>query len=87
MVWLSHLFEWKSALVMVQSATFICWYRQGFRWFWRWRSKPGLPALQGFIGPNHAKGIIACDFCVAVTATFRVLYVIVIIEQWEAEER
>jgi hypothetical protein len=29
---------------------------------------------------NHAKGIIACDFCVAVTATFRILYVFVVIE-------
>jgi transposase InsO family protein len=29
---------------------------------------------------NHAKGILACDFCVAVTATFRVLYVFVVIE-------
>ncbi len=29
---------------------------------------------------NHAKGIIACDFCVSVTATFRILYVFVIIE-------
>jgi putative transposase len=29
---------------------------------------------------NHAKGIVACNFCVAVTATFRVLYVFVIIE-------
>jgi transposase InsO family protein len=29
---------------------------------------------------NHAKGIIACDFCVAITATFRLLYVLVIIE-------
>jgi hypothetical protein len=29
---------------------------------------------------HHAKGIIACDFCVVVTATFRVLYVFVMIE-------
>jgi transposase InsO family protein len=29
---------------------------------------------------NHAQGIVACDFCVAVTATFRILYVFVIIE-------
>jgi len=29
---------------------------------------------------NHATGIIARDFCVAVTATFRLLYVFVVIE-------
>ena len=29
---------------------------------------------------NHAQGIVACDFCVAVMATFRMLYVFVIIE-------
>jgi putative transposase len=29
---------------------------------------------------NHARAIIACDFCVAVTSTFRVLYVFVVIE-------
>jgi hypothetical protein len=29
---------------------------------------------------NHAKGIVACDFCVAVTATFHILYVFVVIE-------
>ena len=28
----------------------------------------------------HARGIIACDFLVAVTATFRLLYVFVVIE-------
>jgi putative transposase len=29
---------------------------------------------------NHAQGIVACDFCVAVTATFRLLYVFVLME-------
>jgi transposase InsO family protein len=29
---------------------------------------------------NHAEAIVACDFCVAVTATFRVLYVFVALE-------
>jgi putative transposase len=29
---------------------------------------------------NHAQAIVACDFCVAVTATFRLLYVFVVIE-------
>ena len=29
---------------------------------------------------NHAKAILACDFFVAVTSTFRMLYVFVVIE-------
>ena len=29
---------------------------------------------------NHAQAIIACDFCVVVTATFRLLYVFVVME-------
>jgi transposase InsO family protein len=29
---------------------------------------------------NHARDIIACDFCIAVTATFRILYVLVVME-------
>src|SRR4051812_23028462 len=29
---------------------------------------------------NHAKGVVACDFFVVVTATFRVLYVFVVME-------
>ena len=29
---------------------------------------------------NHAQAIVACDFCVAMTATFRLLYVFVVIE-------
>ena len=29
---------------------------------------------------NHAQAIVACDFCMAITATFRILYVFVVIE-------
>jgi putative transposase len=29
---------------------------------------------------NHAQAIIACDFCVVVTATFRFLYIFVLME-------
>ena len=29
---------------------------------------------------NHAQAIVVCDFCVAITATFRMLYVFVVID-------
>jgi putative transposase len=140
LVWLSHWFDWRQALAVVQPATFIHWQRQGFRLFWRWKSTAGRPplpaALQALIrrmarenptwgqerlanelflklglrvSPrtvrkymprrvdhgrgqrmasqrwrtfvrNHAQAIVACDFCVVVTATFRLLYVFVIME-------
>jgi putative transposase len=140
MVWLSHFFNWRSALCIVKPETFMRWHRQGFRLFWRWKSKPGRPPLPQDIQAlirrmalenptwgqerianelllklglrvsprtvrkympshcigspgkrshsqrwstfirNHAQGIVACDFCVAVTLTFRVLYVFVVIE-------
>jgi transposase InsO family protein len=140
LVWLSHWFDWRPALRVVQPATFTQWHRQGFRLFWRWKSKAGRPQipaeLQALIrqmardnptwgqerianelllklglrvsprtvskyipkcqdrGPgkcvdaqrwstfvrNHAQAIAACDFCVAITVTFRILYVFVIIE-------
>jgi putative transposase len=140
LVWLSHWFDWRSALRIVKPETFIHWHRQGFRLFWHWKSKPGRPALPkdlralirrmalenptwgqerianelllklgirvsprtvrkympshcvGSPGKrrrsqrwstfirNQARGIVACDFCVAVTSTFRILYVFVMIE-------
>src|ERR1700682_2956024 len=46
-------------------------------------SPPGMPRgdqrWSTFL-KNHAKAILACDFLVAVTATFRLLYVFVVIE-------
>lgn len=140
MVWLGWWFDWRQALAVVQPETLLRWHRQGFRLFWRWKSRPSRPPippeLQALIrqmvrdnptwgqerianelllklglrlsprtvrkymlkprdsGPgkrvlsqrwatllrNHAQGIVACDFCVAITATFRLLYVFVVIE-------
>jgi transposase InsO family protein len=140
LVWLSRWFDWRQALAVVQPATFLRWHRQGFRLFWRWKSRSGRPPippeLQALIrrmardnpmwgqerianelllklglrvsprtvrkympkrpapGPsqrvtsqrwrtfvrNHAQAIVACDFCVVVTATFRLLYVFVVME-------
>ena len=45
LVWLSRFFDWRKALVIVQPATLLRWHRQGFRWFWRWKSNPGRPAI------------------------------------------
>src|SRR5215467_14532216 len=139
LVLLSRRFAWREALTVVKPETFIRWHREGFRLFWRWKSKPRgrppvPPDLQRLIaemakanvswgeeriaaelllklgirisprtvrrympaqpgparGPssqrwmtfvrNHAQAILACDFFTTVTASFRVLYVFVIME-------
>jgi putative transposase len=140
LIWLARWFDWRQALVVIQPATLIRWHRQGFRLFWRWKSRHGRPSipplLQALIrqmarenptwgqerianelllklglrvsprtvqkyipkrlnrGPskgatfqrwltfvhNLAQAIVACDFCVAITATFRIFYVFVVIE-------
>jgi putative transposase len=140
LIWLARCFDWRRALVIVQPQTFIRWHRQGFRVFWRWRSRPGRPPIPADLralirrmacenptwgqerianelwlklglrvsprtvrkymptrvdrGPgrrmpsqrwrtfvrNHAHAMVACDFCVVITATFRILYVFVVIE-------
>src|SRR3712207_5323892 len=40
LVWLARWCDWRQALVIVRPATLIRWHRQGFRWFWRWTSRP-----------------------------------------------
>jgi putative transposase len=136
LVLLSKLFDWRDALIIVRPETLIRWHRAGWRLLWRWKCRPGRPAipleLRQFIrrmatenrlwgeerianelllklgiriSPrtvrkympkrpagcprgdqrwstflrNHAQAVIACDFFVAVTATFRLLYVFVVI--------
>ncbi|MCP3881162.1 MAG: transposase [Sulfitobacter sp.] len=140
LVVLGRWFNWETALKIVQPQTFVHWHRQGFRLFWRWKSRPGRPHLPSDlralirrmaadnpswgqrrianelwlklglkVSPrtvrkylpnrsqppagkyvssqrwstflrNHAQAVVACDFCVAVTLSFRVLYVFIIIE-------
>jgi hypothetical protein len=127
--------NWRSALVIVQPETVIHWHRQGFKLYWRWKSrsgKPGRPPVSrdirelirqvsrenpGWGAPricsellllghevaertvakymvrtchppsqtwrtfldNHAPDIAACDFFTVPTATFRVLYVFIVL--------
>ena len=47
-VWLSRLWRgWQSSLIVVQPETVIRWHRQGFRLYWRWksRSRCGRPKI------------------------------------------
>ncbi len=51
-VWLSCLWRgWRSSLLAVQRETVIRWHRQGFRLYWRWksRSRGGRPKLDAEI--------------------------------------
>jgi len=125
--------DWRESLHVVQPATVLRWHRQGFRYYWRWKSRrrgrPGIdaeirdlirrmcranplwgaPRIHGELlklgievseatvskymirrrGPpsqswrtfleNHAKEIIALDFFVVPTATFRILFVLIVL--------
>jgi hypothetical protein len=37
--------ECLNAMVLVKPATVVQWHRQGFRLYWRWRSRSGRPAV------------------------------------------
>src|SRR5271168_1676752 len=132
-VWLYRLWpRCLETIVLVKPATVVQWHRQGFRLFWRWRSRTGRPSVdrevrdlirqmssanplwgaprihgellklgievsqatvakymvrrpgtpsqnwQTFLG-NHAEGIAAIDMFVVVSASFRLLYVMIIL--------
>ncbi len=124
---------WRETLHVVQPGTIVRWHRQGFRYYWRWKSRRrgrpridpeirhlirrmcqsnpiwGAPRVHGELlklgidvseatvskymikrrGPpsqtwrtflaNHAKDIIALDFFTVPTATFRILFILIIL--------
>src|SRR6516225_1694624 len=138
LVALSPFVDWRHLLTVVKPETLIRWHRQGFRLWWRWKSRargrppipldlqqliatlaaanrtwgeerisdellvklgirvsprtvrrympsrprrprPGTQAWSTFVR-NHARAVLASDFCVVVTATFRVIYLFVVLE-------
>ena len=128
-----HWANWRDSLHIVQPATVIRWHRQGFRYYWRWKSRRrGRPSIEGELRiliremsranplwgaprihgellklgievsqatvskymvrhrkppsqswktflENHASEVVSLDFLTVPTATFRVLYVLVIL--------
>ena len=42
---LSRLVDWRSILTVVKPDTLVRWHRQGWRLFWRWKSRPGRPPI------------------------------------------
>ena len=32
--------DWRKALLVVQPETVVRWHRRGFRYYWRWKSRP-----------------------------------------------
>src|SRR5713101_6219269 len=45
LTWLGRWFDWRQVLAIVQPATLLRWHREGFRLFWRWKSRRGRPPL------------------------------------------
>ena len=42
--WITRLWSnWRSVLVIVQPDTVLGWHRQGFRLYWRWKSRATVP--------------------------------------------
>ena len=134
-VWLSRVWpHWRSALCIVKPETVIAWHRQGFRLYWKWKSRArhgrpsvppevqnliqkissanprwGAPRLHGELLKlgirlaqatvakymvrhrkppsqtwrtfleNHAKELVSTDFFVVPTATFRLLFVFLVV--------
>lgn len=51
-VWLSCFWSnWCSVLVIVQPETVVRWHQQGFKLYWRWKSRSRKPGRPPFDGP------------------------------------
>src|ERR1700681_4831644 len=50
---LSRFFDWRDALVVVRPETLLRWHRQGWKLFWRLKSRPGRPPI-----PRRLQGLI-----------------------------
>jgi putative transposase len=59
LVWLSHWFDWRNALVIVRPRTFIGWHRRGLQLFWRWKSQSGRPQIP--LDLQHLIRQMACE--------------------------
>jgi putative transposase len=127
--------DWRKPLTLVQPETVVRWHKKGFRYYWRWKSRPwrigrskmpkdvrelirnmsqdnplwGAPRIHGELLKlgievsqatvskymirhrkppsqswraflkNHAHDIVSVDFFTVPTATFRVLYVFLVL--------
>ena len=52
--------RWREVLVIVQPETVMRWHRQGFRFYWRWKSRPrrpGRPRISREIRDRIAPGV------------------------------
>src|ERR1700693_6104396 len=45
LAWLSRLCDWRSCVIVVRPETIVRWHRAGWRLFWRYKSRPGTPAI------------------------------------------
>src|SRR4029077_8630588 len=52
----SQLLNWRAALMIVQPETLIGWHRQGFKLFWRWKSRLGRPRIPEILRHYGAHG-------------------------------
>ena len=88
-VWLYRIWpRCLDATVLVKPATVIQWHRKGFRLYWRRRSRPlgrpkkstqiRAPTWRSFLH-NHIREIAAVDMFVVTTATFPLLYTLVVL--------